>query len=275
MDQPGDGRVEGILSVLEHNGETTVAALAERFDVSAVTIRKDLQMLERRSLLVRTRGGARGLTPDEDGSFTDRLGDQVAAKKAIARQASTLVQDGDVIALDSSTSAYYLALELLERRELVVITNSLRTASLLADESDATIVLMGGTIRRSMSSTVGDFSGVLAGRGRIGKVFLGLVALSVQRGILEQSVEEAETKRSMVAAAGEVIALSDSTKAAGFGLYTVAETSQVTRLITDTSFDAHEVERWRDAGVQVDVCEVNWPDRRAGDRWPHHSGLRD
>lgn len=256
MEQPSAGRVEGILSVLEHNGETTVAALAERFEVSAVTIRKDLQILERRSLLVRTRGGARSLTPDEDGSFTDRLGGQVAAKKAIARHASTFVDDGDVIALDSSTSAYYLALELLERRQLVVVTNSLRTASLLADESDATVVLMGGTIRRSMSSTVGDFSGVLEGRGRISKVFLGLVALSVQRGILEQSIEEAETKRALVAAAGEVIALSDSTKAAGFGLYTVAEASQVSRLITDTYFDASEIERWRNAGVKVDVCEL-------------------
>lgn len=275
MEQPGDGRTEGILSVLEHHGETTVTALAERFDVSAVTIRKDLQMLERRSLLVRTRGGARRLTPDEDGSFTDRLGDQVAAKKAIARRASTLVHDGDVIGLDSSTSAYYLALELLERRELVVVTNSLRTASLLADESDATIVLMGGTIRRSMSSTVGDFSGVLAGRGRIGKVFLGLVALSVQRGILEQSLEEAETKRALVGAAGQVIALSDSTKGVGFGLYTVAETSQVTRLITDTFFDAHEVERWRNAGVKVDVCELNRSHRQAGGPAQPHSGLRD
>lgn len=256
MEIDGEVRVDGILSELEHRGQVSVSELAVQFGVSAVTIRKDLRFLERRALLQRVRGGARSHTSGDEGSFTERLGRSAGAKKVIARHAATFVGNGDVIALDSSTSAYFLALELLNRRDLVVVTNSLRSAMVLSEESDATVVLLGGTIRRTANSTVGDISDVLVGRGRIAKAFTGLAALSLERGLLELSRAEADSKRALVDASREVYALFESAKADAFGLHSFAVTDRVTRLITDTGFPDDEVARWRDAGVAVDRCRI-------------------
>ena len=256
MEIDGEVRVEGILSTLEHRGQVSVSELATQFGVSAVTIRKDLQALERRALLQRVRGGARSHTSEDEGSFTERLGRSAGAKKAIARHAAGFVANGDVIALDSSTSAYFLALELLNRRDLVVVTNSLRSAMVLSEESDATVVLLGGTIRRTAHSTVGDISDALVGRGRISKAFTGLAALSLERGLLELSRAEADTKRALTDASREVYALFESSKADAFGLHSFAVPDRVTRLITDTGFPDDEVARWRDADVEVDRCRI-------------------
>lgn len=268
MEIDSEARVEGILTALEDRGHVSVAELAAQFNVSAVTIRKDLQALERRSLLQRVRGGARPHAPSEEGSFGVRLGRSAGAKTTIARQAATLVGHGDVVALDSSTSAYFLALELLDRRDLVVVTNSLRSATVLSEESDATVVLLGGTIRRPSASTVGDISETLVGRGRIAKAFMGLAALSIERGLLELSGVEAETKRAITGASMEVIGLFDSAKADGFGLHSFADTSRVTRLITDTGFSDTETSRWRDAGVEVDRCPIGVAQRGTAET-PH------
>mgnify|MGYP001762846516 FL=1 len=174
------------------------------------------------------------------------------------------MSNGDVIALDSSTSAYFLALELLDRRDLLVVTNSLRTAAVLSEESDATVVLLGGTVRRTSSSTVGDFGDTLAGRGRIQTAFVGVATLSTQRGLLELSVAEAESKRALVSTARSVVALFDSSKLEGFGMYPFVPADRVTRIVTDTDFPAEEQEAWRAAGTELSLCEVGSRGARAG-----------
>jgi DeoR/GlpR family transcriptional regulator of sugar metabolism len=137
-------REQAILLDLESVGRVMVNELTERFGVSAVTVRKDLDALERRSLLRRIRGGAVSAGNSDEGAWGMRLRHSQAAKQAIAKSVAPLVADGDVIALDSSTTSYYLAQELLDRRNLVVITNGLRTASLLMVESTSMVVLPAG-----------------------------------------------------------------------------------------------------------------------------------
>src|SRR5215210_6640921 len=119
-------REQVILSALRTAGRVAVSELTERFGVSSVTVRKDLDTLERRSLLRRVRGGAVSVGASDEGSFEARFTDSRDRKRAIAKAAAALVQDGDVLALDGSTTVYYLAQEILERRNLVVVTNGLR-----------------------------------------------------------------------------------------------------------------------------------------------------
>src|SRR3954471_21355240 len=119
-------REQVILSALRTTGRVAVADLATRFGVSSVTVRKDLDALERRSLLRRVRGGAVSLGASDEGSFEARFTDSRDRKQAIAKAAATSVRDGDVIAIDSSTTAFYLAQEIVDRRGLVVVTNGLR-----------------------------------------------------------------------------------------------------------------------------------------------------
>ena len=251
-------REEVILHELTSRGRVRVNDLATRFGVSAVTIRKDLNALEQRALLRRVRGGA-VLTPiGEEGAFSDRLRQEAPAKREIGRRAAALVHDGDVIAIDSSTTAYYLAQELLDRRDLMVVTYGMRSATLFMDHSNATVVMPGGVLRRASGSMVGAFSNVLMGRGRIATGFFGVATLSTHLGLLELSSEEAATKRSLIGACDAVYGLVTSSKVGAFGLHAFAEPGQLTGLFTDERTGDDFVAEW--AAVGVPVTRVEEPD---------------
>src|SRR5262245_56598646 len=113
-----------VLQMLETPDSVPVAELAETFSVSEVTIRSDLAALAKQGLVARVRGGVRGIGQDQpEVGFDLRLRLEVERKRAIARAAARLVVEGEAIALDASTTAYYLALELRSKRELIVVTN--------------------------------------------------------------------------------------------------------------------------------------------------------
>jgi DeoR family transcriptional regulator, aga operon transcriptional repressor len=102
-------RQQEVLRLLDGAGRVSVQDLADRFGVSLVTVRKDLEALERRRLLRRVRGGAVGASGADEGAFEMRLRYRSAEKMAIARAAAEIVRDGDAIALDCSTTCYFLA----------------------------------------------------------------------------------------------------------------------------------------------------------------------
>ncbi|WP_199433429.1 DeoR/GlpR family DNA-binding transcription regulator [Qaidamihabitans albus] len=246
-------REQEVLRRLESSARVTVADLVAAFDVSAVTIRKDLDLLERRGLLRRVRGGAVRADSSDEGAFALRIRHSRREKLAIARAAADLVDDGDVIALDSSTTCYYLATQLTGRQNLVVVTNGLRTAMLLQEQSSATVVLPGGVIRRASSSLVGQIGDVLQGRGTIRKGFFGLRGLSVEHGMLELSEDEASAKRSIARVCRHRYGVFDSTKVDRFGLYPFVGPGDVTALFTDDGVAPETVRTWRELGVDVHV----------------------
>jgi DeoR/GlpR family transcriptional regulator of sugar metabolism len=247
-------REEVILHELNATGRVVVNDLAARTGVSAVTIRKDLDSLETRALLRRVRGGAILPSEGEEGAFSERLRHEAGLKREIGREVATLVNDGDVIALDSSTSAYYLAQELVGRRNLKVVTFGMRTAALFMDHSDATVIVPGGVLRRASSSMVGAFANILQDRGRIAKGFFGVATLSPRLGLLELSNDEAITKRSLVAVCDAVIGVFTSSKVPGFGLHAFAHPHEITALYTDERADDAFVAQW--AAVDVPVVRV-------------------
>src|ERR687896_1403410 len=109
-------RQHEVMRLLEDAGRVSVPELAERFGVSLVTVRKDLERLERRRLLRRVRGGAVPAPSPDEGAFELRLHLHTAQKLAVAREAARMVRDGDAIAVDGSTTCYYLIKALLDRR---------------------------------------------------------------------------------------------------------------------------------------------------------------
>ena len=249
-------REQAILAALKTSGQVSVNDLADQFGVSAVTVRKDLDLLERRHLLRRVRGGAIAVGTSDEGAFEMRLGSHKDAKIAIARAVAPLIKDGDVIALDSSTSSYYLAKELLHRRNLMVITNGLLHAVLLMEQSSARVLLTGGVLRRSAASMVGPIRDVLAGRGRISAGFFGVAGVSTQHGLMDISHEEAQTKKYMADACDQVFGLFDSSKVGGFGLHSFAETDHITGLYTDAGVSADDMDIWRRAGLRTTAVPV-------------------
>ena len=248
-------RQHEVMRLLEDAGRVSVPDLAERFGVSLVTVRKDLERLERRRLLRRVRGGAVPAPSADEGAFEMRLQLNVAEKLAVAREAARMVKDGDAIAVDGSTTCYYLIKELRDRRGLVVVTNGLPAAEALV-ESDATVVMPGGTLRRSSWALVGDMGATLAGRGRLTYGFFGLRALSPDLGLLDLSPEETAVKRRLVALSGAVYGLVDSSKVGRFALHPFVETAGITGLITDDGTPDEEVVAWKAAGVPVQRVPV-------------------
>jgi DeoR/GlpR family transcriptional regulator of sugar metabolism len=249
-------RSQAILSVLGATGRVEVNDLAQRLEVSPVTIRKDLDALEQRAALRRVRGGAIAARVADEGSFETRLRTRRAEKTAIARAVAPLVQDGDVIALDSSTSCHYLAQELLDRRSLVVITNSMPTATLFSERSEATVLIPGGIVRRSARSVVGLVGDVLAGRGRIDKGFVGAHGVSAERGVLDMALEEAQAKQYFAAHCGRLYGLADSTKLGSFSLHTAVPPADLTALYTDAGADPEFVAALQATGVPVHLVDV-------------------
>src|SRR5262245_13002271 len=241
-----------VLQMLETRDSVAVAELAETFSVSEVTIRSDLASLSKQGLVSRVRGGVRAIGQGQpEVGFDLRLRLEVERKRAIARAAAQLVGEGEAIALDASTTAYYLALELRAKRELVVVTNGLLVATALADAPDITVIVTGGTLRLSAMSLVGDLGTDVLRTTRINKGFLGARGLNISRGLMDLNPDEVRIKQEMADACEQVYGIFDGTKWHRSALLTFVPVEDLAGIVTDSSAPAAEVEAWRATGVDV------------------------
>ena len=230
-------RQDHIALIVSEHGRARVTALSERFGVSSVTIRKDLLALEASGRVVRTHGGA--IAPDANRpelAFDVRERLQPGEKARIGAAAAGLVQDGESIVLDASTTALYLARDLNRRRSwtnLTVITNGLRIAFELAGQSGITVLMLGGRVRWEALSVVGELGDGLFSRINVQKAFVGSAGFTVETGLSDATDEEAQIKRLMVAAAREVIAIVDHTKWERAAFATFCRTDQIDAVLSD------------------------------------------
>jgi DeoR/GlpR family transcriptional regulator of sugar metabolism len=249
-------RMQRVLQMLETRDSVQVAELAQTFAVSEVTVRNDLSHLARQGLVARVRGGVRPLERGESElGFDLRLRVEVDRKKAIARAAAAMIGEGEAIALDASTTAYYLALELRTKRELVVVTNGILVAASLADMPGVTVLVTGGMLRLSAMSLVGDLGADLLRATRIDKGFLGAGGVNLQRGLMDLNPDEVRIKQEMAAACEQVIGIADGTKWHRSALLSFAAPERVSAIVTDASAPAEQVEAWRARGTDVRVAE--------------------
>src|SRR3954470_17092480 len=244
--------MEHVLRLLETRDYVQVAELSQAFAVSEVTVRSDLTELARQGLVARIRGGVRALQQGTaEVGFDLRLRLEVDRKRAIARAAAAMVDDSEAIALDASTTAYYLALELRAKRELVVVTNGLLVATALADSPTNTVLVTGGVLRLSAMSLVGDLGTDVLRTTRINKGFLGARGLSLERGLMDLNPDEVRIKQEMAEACEQVYGILDGTKWHRSALLSFVPVEELTGIVTDSSAPEAEVEAWRAAGVEV------------------------
>lgn len=247
-----------VLELLETRDAVTVTELAHRFAVSEVTIRNDLGQLAGQGLVARIRGGARALQRGQsEVAFDVRLRVQDEAKRAIARAAAAMVGDGEAIALDSSTTAYYIALELREKQELVVVTNGLRVASALADAAGVSVIVPGGMLRLAAMSLVGDFASAVLRTTSIGKGFFGARGVNLDRGLMDLNPEEVRIKREMAEVCERVIGVFDHTKWRKKALLSFVPTQRIGAIVTDAGAPADLIQEWRDHQIEVVTAELN------------------
>src|SRR4051812_10393787 len=183
---PPERRRDQILAYMSTRGRSSVGELSQMLGVSEVTVRKDLDQLEGQGLLTRVHGGAlisgRGRL---ERFFAAREQEHLEEKRRIAQVAATLIQSGQRIFLDASTTALQVARLIKDREDLVVVTNGLYTALELNFSPDIATLVVGGTMRPRSSSLVGSFSYQSLRRLRLDVGFFGAQAVTAQDGLME------------------------------------------------------------------------------------------
>ena len=250
-------RRQSLLDVLRKQPGLRVPELAETLDVSEGTVRNDLNALEQQGLLTRVHGGAVINLQDQfqNNSFILRYQNNAAAKLAIARAAAALVNDGDSILLDASSTAFYFAEALSEHQRLRVMTNGFEAARELAQNTTNTVILIGGIVNKDSSSVTGLLSEHIIEELHIQKAFLSCSGFSLESGMTEVHLAEAQLKRKVIESSQELFALVDSSKFGKEDLTSFARPEKIRRLFTDRQLSPDWAERLQQAGVEFTICE--------------------
>jgi len=249
-------RRQKLMETLRKQPGLRVPELAELLKVSQGTIRNDLNALDQEGQVTRVRGGAavRSEVQAQPSSFTTLLRKNHAAKEAAAQQAAALVEDGDTILLDASTTVFCLAHFLKERSRLRVITNGIEAARALSKNPTNTVILLGGTVNTDGSTISGTLSEQFLQDLHVKTAFISCSGFIPEVGLTEVHIEEAALKTKMIRAADRFIALVDSSKFGKVDLTVFAQVQQIDHLYTDQNIESAWIERLQQSGLAFSIC---------------------
>ena len=244
-------RQSDILELLQKTGSQKVEKLAKTFNVSTVTIRKDLNVLEEKGYITRSYGYAvlrsrlmvELTVEDKETRYLD-------FKQQIGKCAANLLENNDRIILDSGTTTKEIVSHIGDL-SLTVLTNGLDTAMALLRCPNVELRMTGGVLRKGAMS----FSGVTADNAvlynRFDKVFLGVDGFDIQKGITTFNEQEAQLNRLMCRAADKVVVVTDSSKFGQYSNFVICQTTQIDVLITDSHLQENYKRYLEKQGVQV------------------------
>lgn len=248
-------RQQKILQQLNKNDCVKIEQLARDFNVSNMTIYRDILQLEKSGDALRVYGGVKAvnkaasdrneegmsqstiptvLRPYCDSTIEERFHHEIEAKRAIARVAAGYVKDGDVIAIDPSTTTLHMCSYLLNRK-ITVVTTSMSVALQLASSKFIDIILCGGTVRKSALSVVGALLPGVLKQIRINKCFLSSHGFTFEHGLTDMTMEECDAKKQLLSRSNEVYVLIDHTKVNQYSSFVVCDVVDMTRIITDSA----------------------------------------
>lgn len=246
-------RRKEILHMLAENGEVFVEKLSDKFEVSEVTIRNDLDQLEQKNMLIRARGGA--IKMETSVGIDQRLADKnrinFQEKSRIGRKAAELVVESDTIIIDSGSTTAEMVRNLPEFQDLTIITNALNISNQLITKTNVNVIIPGGYLRKNSLSLVGPLAEKSLRNFNVGKAFLGVDGFDTKRGVFTPNVEEARLNEIMIEISKEVILLADSTKFGKRSFAFICDVHEIDKVITDTGIKEEELKRLQDAGIEV------------------------
>jgi len=244
-----------ILTELNENGFVRVQSLCESFDVSSVTIRKDLSFLEKKGLLFRTHGGA---SKQSLYAFERNIGEkeeiQVDQKKTIAEKSLQFINNRDYIILGSGTTILYLARLLEGFEKLTVVTSSLFVSVELCNYPNITTIQLGGNVRKSSNSVIGSTAEQMISEYSCNKVFLGVDGIDLNFGLTTSNALEAQLNKAMIKASEKVIVLADSSKIGKRSFGKIADIQEVDVLVTDSGISKKDQTALENLGIEVVIA---------------------
>jgi DeoR/GlpR family transcriptional regulator of sugar metabolism len=240
-----------LVETLRRQGRVEVAAAAAEFGAAEMTVRRDLEVLVERGVARRVRGGAVNLMMrGEELPFAMRELDVPAAKQRIAREAASLIADGEAVGLDSGTTVVEVA-RVLAGRRLTVMPLSLHAAAALSGSAPVRLLMPGGETRPGELAMVGPLALASLAAVRFDTAVLGCCGISADGYVMAHDLGDAAVKQALAASAGRRILVADGTKFGRSALAVAGELASFDILVTDTSAPAGPLARLEASGVEV------------------------
>ncbi len=250
-------RRQRLLNAIHETPGLRVPELASLLGVSEGTIRNDLKAMDAAGQLTRVRSGAIPTNNHLLGrvqNFASRVRTHEKTKGCIARQAAYLVEDGDAIILDASSTVFALGDHLYNRKKLTVITNGIEVGRELARNPTNIVILVGGLLHSDGASITGSFGEQFLKDIHVKKAFVSCSGFSPEIGMTEVDIQEVQMKRRMIASAGLVIALIDSSKFGLIDLTPFARPEQIAHIYTDCDLSTAWQEQLTAQGIPFTLC---------------------
>ncbi|MBQ8996289.1 MAG: DeoR/GlpR transcriptional regulator [Oscillospiraceae bacterium] len=258
-------RQQRIIKYVNEHKKVTIQELSRLMDTSVVTIRADLTVLDKKGYLEKVRGGAMAATErfNYEIPVTNRTKRNAFEKRQIGRLAADLVEDDDIIILDSGTTTMEIAKNLSRKKNLTVITHDIQIGAYLSANNykNCSLIVVGGTLEPRTFTLLGFETLNYYKRLKANKVFLGCDAISIDYGVTNRTLIEADIKAAMVNCADTVCAVADNTKIGKTVFAHVCDITDIDVLITD-SIPSSQQDALMQKGVRVIVPEDSNDDRQ-------------
>jgi len=247
-----------LLELLHKEPGLRVPEVAGLLGVSQGTIRNDLKALADDKQLIRVRGGAavpvENIQP-RNSSFTTRTHLNEEAKQLIGRTAAALVEDGDAILLDASTTVFQMSQYLQDRRNLRVVTNGIEVARFLAQNPTNMVILVGGILHSETESVTGPWSERFIQDVCTKIAFISCSGFTAEGGMTDVNIYEAQFRKKAIDSTSRVIALIDSSKFGKMDLAPSIQIDKLSQIYTDPAISLGWVARLEQAGVAFTICD--------------------
>lgn len=233
----------------------TVSELSKLFSVTEETIRRDLKILEDEGILTRTYGGAYvqdGVQNDISVNIRENL--YVSSKEKISLKCASLINHGDSIFLDSSTTSLFIATKIRDKR-VTVITNSLKVANTLADSESIRLILIGGALSSSSMSFLGRSALSSMQAFFVDKAFISCRSVSLEHGVTDSNEQQAELRQLAIKRANKVYLVVDYTKTNKTSFTNICSFDEIDTLVIDSKLDNTWHERLEECQVEIIECE--------------------
>ncbi len=243
-----------ILEIARRDGKVTVEGLAAHFGVTLQTIRRDLTELADAGRLERVHGGAVLPSGTTNIGYEERRSLNREAKQSIAQACARAIPENSSLFLNIGTSTEAVAHELLNHRNLLVITNNMNVANILVGNSDCEIIVAGGTLRRSDGGLVGNLTTEAISHFKFDLAVIGCSALDADGDMLDFDVQEVGVSRSIIRQSRKVFLVADHSKFARSAPARISSLADIDAFFTDRPLPGKLAARCRDWGTEVHVC---------------------
>lgn len=259
-----DTRLKNIYELLQRDGSVEINKLCRMFNVTDMTVRRDLDSLAQKYDIIRTHGGAMLADSNRisEPPYEKRIRRNEELKTAIAKKAYSLLKQENKVFIDSGTTTYNVAKHMQYKDKFTVVTNGLNIANELMNRDSVSVLLIGGDLEKNTRSTRGALAVEQMQHFKVDIAFLGSNAIGEDGYLYLGSTSETGMKKAVIEAAAKTYVLLDSTKFGKYSLISYAHGREISGVITDANVDRELCKKLMDIGVNIMIADPSEPDNK-------------